>query len=381
MPRRGADTLERFRQDDANSEMARGSMADAKPTDPFVSICLPTYGRTTYFRQAIESCLNQSYDRYEIVVVDECADDRIKKIVEGYRSNRIVYVHLEPASGLVPKLNDFIRRAKGDWAVVVCDDDIIEPDYLRVLAGLVRKYPKAALVRGRNRLIDEAGHEVRLDRIGPPLVSPDEFLRDLFLPEAMNFKMNITGIMFRPRNLVRLGGFAQTHRAWDVDRIAWAQLGAEGITVCAPEIVSNIRLHPVAVSSDISRDYGAALDTNVKARELFADLLDKMDREATSDAAKHNIAAAKANLGGYAVRQMSRSLDHGFIAALESDAPDVTGIVNELFATLRQLKIPMFPSARIYWLASYLPRPLRVGIIRTLHRAKIARRVRRGGLR
>ncbi|HIK58508.1 MAG TPA: glycosyltransferase family 2 protein, partial [Nitrospinaceae bacterium] len=64
-----------------------------KTSAPKVSVCIPTYNYAKYLPEAIESVLKQSYDNYELIIVDDCSTDNSANVINEYakKDQRIVF--------------------------------------------------------------------------------------------------------------------------------------------------------------------------------------------------------------------------------------------------------------------------------------------------
>lgn len=104
------------------------SKIDIQNSPPKVSVIIPTYNRASFVIKAIESVLAQSFNDYEIIVIDDGSTDNTKEVLEPYRG-RIQYIHQEN-SGVSAARNAGIRLAKGDWIAFLDSDDEWMRDYL-----------------------------------------------------------------------------------------------------------------------------------------------------------------------------------------------------------------------------------------------------------
>ncbi len=108
-----------------------------------VSIITPNYNSEESISETIDSVINQSYELWELIVVDDCSTDGSIKIVEEYaqRDSRITIIKLEKNNGrpAVPR-NVGLRNAKGEYAAFLDSDDIWHPQKLELQIGLMEKY-------------------------------------------------------------------------------------------------------------------------------------------------------------------------------------------------------------------------------------------------
>lgn len=98
---------------------------------PLVSFCLPTYNRSEFLAEAIESCRNQTYPTIEIVIVNDGSTDSTESLLEWYAKTdpRIRFV-TTPNQGIAAARNLAISLAKGDYIAVMDSDDLCGPDRL-----------------------------------------------------------------------------------------------------------------------------------------------------------------------------------------------------------------------------------------------------------
>jgi glycosyltransferase involved in cell wall biosynthesis len=88
-----------------------------------VSIILPTYNRSLFLSKSIESVLNQSYEDYELIVIDDGSDDNTREMVKGFKDSRIIYFY-QSNQGRVFARNVGIRFAKYRMIAFIDSDDV-----------------------------------------------------------------------------------------------------------------------------------------------------------------------------------------------------------------------------------------------------------------
>lgn len=96
-----------------------------------ISIIIPTYRRPDVLRRSIESVLNQTFQNFEIIVVnDDQFDAKLKKIIEGYNDDRIFLLQNQRAKGGNGARNTGIINSHGSFIAFLDDDDEWLPNYL-----------------------------------------------------------------------------------------------------------------------------------------------------------------------------------------------------------------------------------------------------------
>ena len=113
---------------------------------PRISIIMPTYNRTTFLKQAIQYVVNQTFYNWELLVVDDGSNsfyqENVKKIIQGFKDDRIKYFRKEENGGLSSALNHGLDRAKGDYIAFLDDDDIWMCYHLEMLYKIIIKFNK-----------------------------------------------------------------------------------------------------------------------------------------------------------------------------------------------------------------------------------------------
>lgn len=96
-----------------------------------VSIIMPSYNTGKYIGKSIESVLNQTYQNWELIIVDDCSIDNTDKVVAGIDDARIKYMKNLCNSGAAISRNRALREAKGRWIAFLDSDDLWKPQKLQ----------------------------------------------------------------------------------------------------------------------------------------------------------------------------------------------------------------------------------------------------------
>ena len=96
-----------------------------------VSIVMPSYNTGKYIKESIESVLAQTYDNWELIIVDDCSTDNSDEIIKLFLyDSRIRYFKNEVNSGAAVSRNKALREAKGKWIAFLDSDDLWHPQKL-----------------------------------------------------------------------------------------------------------------------------------------------------------------------------------------------------------------------------------------------------------
>jgi glycosyltransferase involved in cell wall biosynthesis len=114
----------------------------------YFSVVIPLYNKEKHIKRAIDSILNQSYQKFEIIVVDDGSEDDGVIKVEEYEDSRIKLIK-QSNKGVSAARNIGIKNAKYDYIGFLDADDVWKKDFLKEIYFLIKDYPnKAAYATG-----------------------------------------------------------------------------------------------------------------------------------------------------------------------------------------------------------------------------------------
>jgi len=100
---------------------------------PYFSIVIPMYNRERFIERTINSFLNQDFDDYEIIVVDDGSTDKSADVVKKYTDPRIKLICHTLNRGVGPARNTGVDRARGVWVICFDSDDELLPGALSLI--------------------------------------------------------------------------------------------------------------------------------------------------------------------------------------------------------------------------------------------------------
>jgi len=114
---------------------------------PVVTVVMTSYNYRDYLPGAIESVLDQSFEDFELVIVDDGSSDGSQEIISAFadRDSRVRPVFSEVNRGISRTFNTAVQRARGEFCASISSDDRWKPDKLQLQIGILEKFPEAVV--------------------------------------------------------------------------------------------------------------------------------------------------------------------------------------------------------------------------------------------
>ena len=215
--------------------------------DPLVTIAIPTFNRAeTFLAPALKSAVEQTYRNLDILVSDNASQDATEKVVKSFADERIRY-HRHPENIGGPRNWNFcIDQARGDYVLLLMDDDLIDPDLIAVCVARAKQAPSAGVIRTGTRVIDEQGKVLResVNRAG-----------GLDFPEFVvawtdgRTTYQLCSTLFKTEPLKKIGMHSGNYLCCDV--ITELKIIAEHGREDIPDIKAAFRLHRGEITSNV----------------------------------------------------------------------------------------------------------------------------------
>lgn len=122
-------------------------------TQTKISVIIPTYNNARYIRDALESIFSQSYNSYEVIVIDDGSTDNTHSVLEPFL-RKIKYTY-QDHSGVASARNRALTMATGKYVVFLDGDDLFFPDKLLKQATFLNDHPEIGVVHSGWYLIDD----------------------------------------------------------------------------------------------------------------------------------------------------------------------------------------------------------------------------------
>jgi glycosyltransferase involved in cell wall biosynthesis len=123
-----------------------------KFTDPKISIVLPTYNRATLILETIESICQQSFQNWELLVIDDCSTDGTEDLIKKVNDERIKLYRTATRLGIAGSRNEGLQKATAELIAFIDSDDLWAGTKLEKQLLAMEKYPDAgfSLTNGYN---------------------------------------------------------------------------------------------------------------------------------------------------------------------------------------------------------------------------------------
>ncbi len=108
----------------------------------FFSVIIPTYNRANFITEALQSVKDQSFEDWEVIVVDDGSTDNTEEIVQEFilTEPRVKYI-FQPNAERGRARNNGIAQANGEYLVFFDSDDLMQKEYLAELATIIKEHP------------------------------------------------------------------------------------------------------------------------------------------------------------------------------------------------------------------------------------------------
>lgn len=148
-------------------------------SQPLVSIITPTYNSSKFIIQTVQSVLNQTFDNFEHIIVDDCSTDNTWDILLELqkKDSRIKIERMRENSKAALTRNHGIKLAKGKYIAFLDSDDLWEPNKLEIQVQFMQN-TQCAFSFSNYRMIDEDGKDLNRLVKCPKVISYKDLLKN-----------------------------------------------------------------------------------------------------------------------------------------------------------------------------------------------------------
>jgi hypothetical protein len=224
---------------------------------PKISVIVPNYNHARFLRKRIESILGQTFQDFQLILLDDCSTDESRKILSEYAGEPRVEMEFNGANSGSPfkQWNKGVRMARGEYIWIAESDDYADERFLERLAAELDNEPEAGFAYCRSWRVTE---DDRVDGFGDwylDLVDPEQWKADFCVDGREKFPgyfaqscvvPNASAALFRAAVYEQIGGADESFRVcgdWKV----WTSMALLGKVAFVSEPLNYFRDHKASV--------------------------------------------------------------------------------------------------------------------------------------
>jgi glycosyltransferase involved in cell wall biosynthesis len=214
-------------------------------TGPLVTLAIPTANRLPYLRQSLRDVLQQDYDNLDILVSDNQSSDETEAEVKSMvrEDHRLRYRRNMVRVPITTHFNQCLAAAKGEFFVLLSDDDRISPQFVRSLAEALGQNRRATVAIPTNAIIDANGDLVRtLPRSKQPVYEGIDFVIEWLWKTHDLPVVNLVTLMART-DAMRQCIYQPFARGLNCDNLIFLQMALAGQVVFCRDAIFYWRHH------------------------------------------------------------------------------------------------------------------------------------------
>ena len=209
-------------------------------SNPIVTIGIPTYNRADgYLKETLESARNQTYKNIEIIVSDNCSTDNTERYTKSLSDSRIRYFKQKHNIPVNDNFNFCLNQARGDYFLLLHDDDLIDDDFVEICMKRVTHNPDVGIIRTGTRIIDGKGNVLSKAFNYAEGLSTVDFILSWFKWKTAFY---FCSILYNTKRLKEIGGFGSKTDLFQ-DVVAGVQLAAKSGRIDVHEMKASFRKH------------------------------------------------------------------------------------------------------------------------------------------
>jgi glycosyltransferase involved in cell wall biosynthesis len=228
---------------------------------PIVSVVFTSYNHVKYLEQALDSIVNQTYKKFELIIVDDCSTDGSQEILKRYSSefSKIKLHLLEKNTGsYVTASNYGAKYALGDFILFAQCDDFSAPTQIEKLVKTFIENPGVGVVYSRSNLVDKSGHVYLNDYVSREKKFKKKCVNDAIIlgHEMRNYLSfscvipNLSAALIQKKLYIESGGLSEKY-LMAADWAFWLEMSEKTNFYYLSEPLNNFRQHETTIRSQV----------------------------------------------------------------------------------------------------------------------------------
>lgn len=253
-----------------------------------ISVIIPTYNRANTILRSVNSVLNQTYQDFELLIIDDGSTDNTKELIEQIEDSRIRYICQETNGGVANARNIGAKLASGEWIAFQDSDDAWIPDKLQKQLDYSLEHQEYNLIycSFRNHYPDNSNF------VFPHTPYRHKMEGDLYSSLLEYNTIDAPTIFVKRESFLQTGGFDSSYRSLE-DWEFVIRFSKHNLIGFVPDVLMNSYILEGGISSHVATYYESRCRMLAEYREdiikfgLFdAIVLDILNRAANSGVQK-----------------------------------------------------------------------------------------------
>jgi len=206
-----------------------------------ITVLMAVYNGSRYLKASIKSILNQTFQDFELIIINDCSTDDSLEIMRSFDDDRITVHSNTENLGQTESLNKGLNLAQGKYIARIDADDLAFPKWLEQQHAFIQKHSEYRVVSTRAAVID--GHNRIIKILKTPLTSDNIILRCLTASP-----INHVGSLMHTQTILDYGGYDERFTV-PADYDLWSRLIRRGYKLgCTNDVSIAIRFHEHSLS-------------------------------------------------------------------------------------------------------------------------------------
>lgn len=217
-----------------------------------ISVVIPLYNKEQSITNTLQTVLNQTYQDFEVVIVDDGSTDHSVEEVAKVTDPRIRLIH-QSNTGVSAARNQGIEEARGEFIAFLDADDEWNPDYLKTQYKLTQKYPECSVFACNYEFKDAQGKVTPTIIRKLPFKGVDGILSNYFeVASCSHPPLWTSAVMVKKNAIQSIGGFPIGIKSGE-DLLTWARLTVNGQIAYAKQAYAVFNVEGYSISEKPKR--------------------------------------------------------------------------------------------------------------------------------
>ena len=134
---------------------------------PFFSVVIPTYNHEALLEKAVKSVLNQTFQNYEIIIIDNYSEDNTENLIKNFNNEKISYIKNRNYGLIAKSRNLGIAKSKSEWIAFLDSDDCWYKDRLQKLFDFIINNKDYPIICTSELIVNKINEKKKVRNYGP----------------------------------------------------------------------------------------------------------------------------------------------------------------------------------------------------------------------